>query len=73
MCFVLQKLMIKLQKVPNTRCPPKSYGAFQSVRYRILNNQLSTYLLAVFGKWEEPLPYYNDQAYLLKNVHVPQA
>ena len=38
-----------------------------------LNNQLSTYLLAVFGKWEEPLPYYNDQAYPLKNMHVPQA
>ena len=52
---------------------PKSYGAFQSVRYRILNNQLSTYLLAVIGKWEEPLPYYNDQAYPLKNMHVPQA
>ena len=72
MFFVLLKLMIKLQKLPNTRCPQK-VTVHSSQLDTILNNQLSTYLLAVFGKWEEPLPYYNDQAYPLKNMHVPQA
>ena len=53
---------------------PKSHGAFQPVRYRIPNNQLSSYLLAVFGKWEEPLlwPPGLKQGFLGDSVVIPR-